>query len=125
MDDFSGEINTYGKYLRRLRKSLGLRFETFRSLLGVSKAYLSDVESGKSKPPSPDMQLKIVDILSVMGNITKKDADALLDLAARERNEVPADIYRMLVSDDSAVAAIRGSPKYKEFYTNFDNGGQT
>lgn len=72
MDDFSGEINTYGKYLRRLRKSLGLRFEKFRSLLGVSKAYLSDVESGKSKPPSPDMQLKIVDILSVMGNITKR-----------------------------------------------------
>lgn len=124
MDDFNGEVNTYGKYLRRLRKSLGLRFEKFRSLLGVSKAYLSDVESGKSKPPSPDMQLKIVDILSKMGNITKKDADTLLDYAAKERNEVPADIYRMLLSDSSAASMIRGSPKYKEFYANFDNGGE-
>lgn len=70
------------------------------------------------------MQLKIVDILSKMGNITKKDADTLLDYAAKERNEVPADIYRMLLSDSSAASMIRGSPKYKEFYANFDNGGE-
>lgn len=54
---------SFGAYFVKLIKDHDYSQAKFASDLGVSKTYLFDVFNGRVKPPTPDMQDRIVELL--------------------------------------------------------------
>jgi transcriptional regulator with XRE-family HTH domain len=48
-------METFGPYLKRLRRTKGLSLKQVEGAAGVSNAYLSQIERGIRKPPHPDI----------------------------------------------------------------------
>ena len=63
-----------GQYLRALRESKGLSLRQVESKSGISNAFVSQMESGKVKQPSPGILYKIAELYGV-------PYDSLMELA--------------------------------------------
>ena len=48
-------MESFGSYMRRLRKSRGLTLKQVETQAKVSNAYISQIERGLRKPPHPDI----------------------------------------------------------------------
>ena len=56
---------TYGDYLKSLRLKHGLTLREVEAKTGVSNAYVSQLETGKVKQPSPSNLYKLADLYQV------------------------------------------------------------
>lgn len=78
--------------LAQMIKEANLSNVKFYTALGIKKPYFYDILSGKVNPPPPERQFAMLKLL----NPTEKQREMFFDLAAQERNEVPADIAEIL-----------------------------
>lgn len=62
---------SFGSELRRLRRSAGLNLAVLADLVGVSIAYVSQVERGSKLPPSDEIVLKWLKLLGASGEIER------------------------------------------------------
>lgn len=99
----------YGKLLTKLIKDKKMTQSDFYNKLGIKKPYFYDIIGGKINPPPPEIQLKILSILKPK----VKDRNSLLDIAALERKEIPADILLYFKKNETSLKEIRCSAKYK------------
>ncbi len=111
--------SSFGGYLRTLRQERKIGFDEFRILLGVSKAYLNDVETDRARPPTPEVQVKMFNYLNEARGLTFVETTKFYSLAAVGRGELPADVAIFLTSDVRAVEEIRSSSGYNEFWQNY------
>lgn len=58
-------MNSFGDYLKQLRKAKGMRIRHIEEKTGVSNCYLSQLETGKRGVPSPEMIRKLSSALGV------------------------------------------------------------
>ena len=77
---------SFGAYFVKLIKDHDYSQAKFASDLGVSKTYLFDVFNGRVKPPTPDMQDRIV---------------------ADGRHELPKDIVDYLTNNQAEIDSLR------------------
>lgn len=107
----SSNKSEYGNLLTKLIKNCKMTQSKFYNKLGIKKPYFYDIIGGKINPPPAETQMKILRILS-----PKEDERIeLLDIAANDRNEIPADIKIFLEKNKSSIEEIRDNPKYKKF----------
>lgn len=85
--------------------------QDFYSQLGIRKTYFYDIVSGKTNPSPAEIQLKILRIL----NPKEEDKNKLLEVVAKERNEMPADILLYLKSNIDSIEEVRRTKNYKKF----------
>lgn len=78
--------------LKTLRISVGYGFNDFWKEAKISNVYLSGLENGTKPPPPPDRQRDFIRILRDKQQLSEEDINEFYDLAAKERNELPADI---------------------------------
>lgn len=78
--------------LAQMIKEANLSNVKFYTTLGIKKPYFYDILSGKVNPPPPARQFAMLKLL----NPTEEQRELFFDLAAQERNEVPADIAEAL-----------------------------
>jgi transcriptional regulator with XRE-family HTH domain len=57
--------NLLGIYLRSLRETRGLTLRQVEAACGISNAFLSQLESGKVKQPSPSVLYKLAELYGV------------------------------------------------------------
>lgn len=57
--------NNYGQYFKALRESAGYTLREVEKLTDISNAYLSQLESGKVKQPSPNTLFKLSEVYKV------------------------------------------------------------
>lgn len=107
----SARKSQYGELLTRLIKDKKMTQSNFYNKLGIKKPYFYDIIGGKINPPPPETQIKILKILKPK----EKDRNNLLNLAASERKEIPADILLYLKNNGILIKEIRSDTKYKEF----------
>ena len=107
----SSNKSEYGAVLTRIINEKKITQQDFYNQLGIKKPYFYDIVSGKTNPPPPETQLKILKIL----NPNKKDKKKLLELAAKSRNEMPADILVYLKENTNSIGIIRNLKEYKKF----------
>lgn len=77
-------------------KEANLSNVKFYTALGIKKPYFYDILSGKVNPPPSERQFAMLKLL----NPTEEKRELFFDLAAQERNEVPADIAQCLKDKD-------------------------
>jgi hypothetical protein len=99
--------------LAQMIKEANLSNAKFYTALGIKKPYFYDILSGKVNPPPPDRQIAMLRLLK-----PKPEEIALFfDLAAQERNEVPADIAQALINKD-LCRELRNGIDYEKLLKN-------
>lgn len=93
----------FGNFLREMIKQTGISQSAFYSAVDITKPYFYDILSGKVNPPPPEIQYKMLDNL----NLNKQQRSEFLNLAAAGRNEIPADIAKMIVEHPLELEKIR------------------
>lgn len=108
------KYNRFCDLLSDMIKNAKMTHTDFYTQLGIKKPYFYDILRGKTNPPPPQKQFKIIEILDI------KDADKkslFFELAAKERKEVPADIAMYLENTD-VRSAIRNKREYKKMFNS-------
>lgn len=94
---------SFGAYLVKLLKDHKKSQADFIADLGISKTYLVDVLNGRLKPPAPDMQERIIEVLHLEGH----ERHEFYDKVAEGRRELPKDIVEFLAGNHSEIEKIR------------------
>lgn len=94
---------SFGGYLVELLKNHGKSQANFISDLGISKTYLVDILNGRLKPPTPEMQERIIATLHLEG----QERLEFYDKAAQGRQELPKDIVQYLKDNPFEVHNLR------------------
>ena len=99
--------------LAQMIKEANLSNVKFYTALGIKKPYFYDILSGKVNPPPPDRQIAMLRLL----NPKPEQIALFFDLAAQERNEVPADIAQTLKNKD-LCRKLRNGIDYEKLLKN-------
>ena len=97
------EKGSFGAYFVKLIKEHNYSQTRFAMDLGVSKTYLFDVFNGRVKPPTPDMQERIVKLL----DLSDDEKEDFYSKAADGRDELPKDIFDYLKGNDIEINRLR------------------
>lgn len=96
-------LGSFGAYFVKLIKDHNYSQTKFAAELGVSKTYLFDVFNGRVKPPTPEMQESIVNLLC----LTNNEKNEFYTKAAIGRNELPKDIVEYLTNNQTEIEKLR------------------
>ena len=94
---------SFGAYLVNLISEHHYSQTKFALELGISKTYLFDVFNGRVKPPTPDMQERIVNLLE----LDEAEKLEFYSKAADGRNELPKDIVEYLTNNKDEIDYLR------------------
>lgn len=94
---------SFGAYLVKLLKDHKKSQADFIVDLGISKTYLVDVLNGRLKPPAPDMQERIIEVLHLEGH----ERHEFYDKVAEGRKELPKDIVDYLRNNQKEIEKLR------------------
>lgn len=99
--------------LAQMIKEANLSNVKFYTTLGIKKPYFYDILSGKVNPPPPERQFAMLQLLKPK----PEQIQLFFDLAAQERNEVPADIAQIL-KNKGLCKKLRNDIDYKKLLGN-------
>lgn len=99
----SKDKKAFGNFLRFLIQQSNLSQAAFYSAVDITKPYFYDIISGKVNPPPPEMQYKMLDHL----HINDHQRYEFFNLAAEGRNEIPADIAKLILDHPTELDKIR------------------
>ena len=100
---------SFGAYLVKLLEGRNKSQVEFIADLGISKTYFVDVLNGRLKPPAPDMQDRMIDVLHLEG----RERYELYDRAAEGRKELPKDVVDYLLNNSVQIKSIREEMRRK------------
>ncbi len=93
----------FGAFIAFHRRMSGLTIREAAEHLGISPAYLSDVENGKRLPFTKERLHRF----ALMTGLNQSEKEEMYDLAGHERNETSADIAEYLKKNPCVYAALR------------------
>ena len=99
--------------LAKMIKEAELSNVQFYTALGIKKPYFYDILSGRVNPPPPNRQFAMLKLL----NPKPERIELFFDLAAQERNEIPADIAKILENKNLRIR-LRKDIDYKNLLKN-------
>lgn len=94
---------SFGAYFVQLIKDHSETQAKFLLDLGVSKTYLFDVFNGRVKPPTPEMQDRIAEVL----HLSEDERHEFYNKSAEGRNELPKDIVDYLMNNPTEINSLR------------------
>lgn len=97
----------FGDFIAERRKEKGIGLRKMADLMGISAAYLSDIEKGRRNPPAMDKIKEVGKILE----LTQEEMEYAIDLAADDRGEIPIDLSEYIMKTDLAKIALRKANK--------------
>ncbi len=104
-ESFEYENFNFGDYLRAVRQAKGISIRQLAKEVHKTPTYLSDIENGHNKPPEKELLEIIIKKLNL--NDFPNVKTALFDLAAKGRNDIPADIKEHLLNNKLLFDLIR------------------
>lgn len=96
---------SFGAFLRERRVAGGMSLRQFAKLCGLQPSNYCNVENSAAAPPPADKVEAIANALGIVEG--SEDYTMLLDLAAQGRNEVPADVARIVREREAIPALLR------------------
>ena len=97
----------FGSYLRAVRRARKLSVRQLAKAVGKTPTYLSDIEQQNNRPPEKELLDSIIRELEL--DDYPKVITKLYDLAAMERNDVPADIKEYIINNRDLINLIRNA----------------
>ncbi len=97
----------FGSYLRAVRRARKISVRQLAKAVGKTPTYLSDIEQQNNRPPEKELLDSIIRELEL--DDYPKVRMKLYDLAAMERNDVPADIKEYIINNRDLINLIRNA----------------
>ena len=97
-------METFGSYIRRLRKTRGLTLKQVETQAKVSNAYISQIERGLRNPPHPDILKRLAKTYNV------EPRDLLVAAGYLEEDSAEAAKRRTL---EKAFEHVQSDPAFK------------
>ena len=94
---------TFGSFIAEKRKAHKFNLRDTAKHLNIAYGYLCDIEQSRRPAPTGDF----VERISAFLNLDKSEHELLLDLAAKSRNTVSADLPDYIMEKDIVRAALR------------------
>ena len=119
LDSLEYEVFEFGKYLRSVRQAKGVSIRQLAKDVNKTPTYLSDIENGHNKPPEKELLETIIQKLNL--DDSPKVKSTLFDLAAKERNDIPADVKDYIMSNQILLKIIRTAkdrPDSEQIWSN-------
>lgn len=98
-------LQNFGEFLRHVRQTRGVSIRDFEEAVGKTRAYISDIERGKNKPPDKALLDLMIEKLNL--NEYPRIVNKLYDLAAVGRNAVPDDLKDWIMEDTAHRELLR------------------
>lgn len=96
-------MNNFRDFLRKEILKNKLSQNKFAEKIGVSSYYVGQLIKGEKRPPSREVQLKIVDAL----NFNESKRIQFFDLIAKEKSDIPSDIYDGVINNKEKWNEVR------------------
>ena len=96
-------MNKFGKFLKVEIAKSKFSQNKFAKEIGVSSYYLGQLMKGEKRPPSRELQTKIANAL----NFDKEKKVKFFNIIAKEKKDIPSDIYNGVISDESKWDEVR------------------
>ena len=93
----------FGEFISKKRKKLGISLREVANFLGITAAYLSDIEKSRRNPPDKDVLEKIATILE----LTAEEKNKMFDYAGKDRKQIAPDLPDYIMELPSARTALR------------------
>ena len=97
----------FGDFLRTSISQSDMSQAAFYTAVEITKPYFYDILSGKVNPPPADVQYRMIEVLGLNKPEYKQQRNKFLNLAAKGRNEIPADIADLIKSNSDKLEEIR------------------
>ena len=94
------DYQNFSSYIKVLRHNNNLSLRAAASELGITAAYLCDLENGKRPAPVTLIE-EMIELYGIY------DLDSFYDLVGKSRGEVPPDIAAYLMDNEEARTVIR------------------
>ena len=91
---------TFGSFIKSARLDLSIGQRELSRMLGISSAYLNDIEQDKRSAPSDS-------VLESIRYFLKIDNDLFFDLAGKSKKRLPPDLEAYLLENKAAVTITR------------------
>ena len=102
---------TFGSFIAEKRKAHKFNLRDTAKHLNIAYGYLCDIEQSRRPAPNGDFVDTVlrdfVERISAFLNLDKSEHELLLDLAAKSRNTVSADLPDYIMEKDIVRAALR------------------
>ena len=92
-----------GRFITENRVRIGITCRHLSQMVGISTAYLSQLERGIRLNPDPQLLLRIAHALS----LSPEEATTLFDLYAETTGNLPPDITEYLNGNSAVQRALR------------------
>ena len=96
-------MNNFGDFLKTEISKNKLSQNKFAEKIGVSSYYVGQLIKGEKRPPSREIQVKIVDAL----NFNESEKIKFFDLIAKEKRDIPSDIYNGVMKNKNKWNEVR------------------
>ena len=95
----------FGEFLVDEIKRTGMSQEEFYTAVGIRKPYFYDLLT--ATPPPTELQDRMLAVLDAATGTDAERRKQFYDLAAQARNEIPADIAKMITEHPEEIDKIR------------------
>ena len=95
----------FGEFLVDEIKRAGMSQEEFYTAVGIRKPYFYDLLT--ATPPPTELQDRMLAVLDAGTGADAERRKLLYDLAAQARNEIPADIAKLISDHPEEIDKIR------------------
>ncbi len=102
--------NTFGTYMRTLRKEKGLTLKQVEKEAKVSNAYLSQIERGLRNPPHPDILRRLAEVYDVTHQELLIEAGYLENPEEQVKRKKLETAYQHVTSDPNYKFGTRLKP---------------
>ena len=96
---------TFGQFLKEKRLALDLSLREFARQVGMQPSNYCNVEADVLPPPPPESLEKLCRALGIKKGTS--DFESFHDLAAKGRDEIPADVERIVKENELLPAMLR------------------
>jgi len=104
-------VTTFGQFLKERRLALDLSLREFASRVGMQPSNYCNVEADVLPPPPPESLDRLAKALGLKRGT--KDYEIFHDLAGKGRDEIPADVER-IVKENELIPAMLRTVEYEQ-----------
>lgn len=96
-------MSKFGKFLKNEISKNKFSQNKFAEKIGVSSYYVGQLIKGEKRPPSRELQIRIVDILK----LDEQKKVEFFDIIAKEKSDIPSDIYNGVINNEEKWNEVR------------------
>ena len=107
MSDMNGYAQTFGSFMRQKREEKGITVRGLATILGITPAYVSDLEKGNRAAPRRNSPKDLLERICQILMSTDEDRHRYYDLAAESRDGQYDELNDYLHQHANARLALR------------------